>query len=146
MLGVGAEIFFRSEYGVVDFNDEFPGRRIWNGHCYCRWHFPVTLSRWSMWNCWEIFPGPVQDNSVLVRLAGLHGLLVSADCLTWRGNNDALASTLSLCLLLARTAFLQQSATLMEASRMLDKSAGNSFFMIALPLAVRRLWLVSAWQ
>jgi len=126
---------FRSEYGVVDFNDRIPrasgdGMGIVTTVGISRIHYrdglrgtagifrPVQeqLRSWFGWQNYMDYWFPP--------IASLGGAI----------------TMLSLVLfpyvyLLARTAFLQQSATLMEASRMLDKSAGNSFFMIALPLA-----------
>ena len=114
---------------------EFPGRRMMEWALLLPLAFPGYIIAMVYVELLE-FSGPVQEQ---LRL--------------WFGWQDYMdywfppiaslggaITMLSLVLfpyvyLLARTAFLQQSATLMEASRMLDKSAGNSFFMIALPLA-----------
>jgi len=87
---------FRSEYGVVDFNDRIPrasddGMGIVTAVGIPRIHYRDGLRGTA-----GIFRPGAGTTPFVVRLAELHGLLVSADCLTWRRNNDAHASTLSL--------------------------------------------------
>ena len=114
---------------------EFPGRRVLEWALLLPMAFPGYVLAIVYVEVFE-YAGPVQS---LLR-----------DVFGWRSPRDYwfpdIASVggavflLSLALypyvyLLARNAFIQQASVLLEASRMLDKSAGNSFFMIALPLA-----------
>ena len=136
MLGVGSgTLLLGVSTGWLISMTEFPGRRMMEWALLLPLAFPGYIIAMVYVELLE-FSGPVQEQ---LRL--------------WFGWQDYMdywfppiaslggaITMLSLVLfpyvyLLARTAFLQQSATLMEASRMLDKSAGNSFFMIALPLA-----------
>ena len=136
MLGVGSGTFLIGvSTGWLISMTEFPGRRMMEWALLLPLAFPGYIIAMVYVELLE-FSGPVQEQFRLwfgwqnymdywfPPIASLGGAI----------------TMLSLVLfpyvyLLARTAFLQQSATLMEASRMLDKSAGNSFFMIALPLA-----------
>ena len=136
MLGVGSgTLLLGVSTGWLISMTEFPGRRMMEWALLLPLAFPGYIIAMVYVELLE-FSGPVQEQLRLwfgwqnymdywfPPIASLGGAI----------------TMLSLVLfpyvyLLARTAFLQQSATLMEASRMLDKSAGNSFFMIALPLA-----------
>ncbi len=136
MLGVGSgTLLLGVSTGWVISMTEFPGRRVMEWALLLPLAFPGYIIAMVYVELLE-FSGPLQEQLRLwfgwqnymdywfPPIASLGGAI----------------TMLSLVLfpyvyLLARTAFLQQSATLMEASRMLDKSAGNSFFMIALPLA-----------
>ena len=136
MLGVGSgTLLLGVSTGWLISMTEFPGRRMMEWALLLPLAFPGYIIAMVYVEILE-FSGPVQEQLRLwfgwqnymdywfPPIASLGGAI----------------TMLSLVLfpyvyLLARTAFLQQSATLMEASRMLDKSAGNSFFMIALPLA-----------
>jgi len=136
MLGVGSgTLLLGVSTGWLISMTEFPGRRMMEWALLLPLAFPGYIIAMVYVELLE-FSGPVQEQLRLwfgwqnymdywfPTIASLGGAI----------------TMLSLVLfpyvyLLARTAFLQQSATLMEASRMLDKSAGNSFFMIALPLA-----------
>ena len=136
MLGVGSgTLFLGVSTGWLISMTEFPGRRMMEWALLLPLAFPGYIIAMVYVELLE-FSGPVQEQ---LRL-----------WFGWQNYKDywfppiaslgGAITMLSLVLfpyvyLLARTAFLQQSATLMEASRMLDKSAGNSFFMIALPLA-----------
>ena len=136
MLGVGSgTLLLGVSTGWFISMTEFPGRRMMEWALLLPLAFPGYIIAMVYVELLE-FSGPVQEQ---LRL--------------WFGWQDYMdywfppiaslggaITMLSLVLfhyvyLLARTAFLQQSATLMEASRMLDKSTSNSFFMIALPLA-----------
>jgi len=136
MLGVGSgTLLLGVSTGWLISMTEFPGRRMMEWALLLPLAFPGYIIAMVYVELLE-FSGPVQEQLRLwfgwqnymdywfPPIASLGGAI----------------TMLSLVLfpyvyLLARTAFLQQSATLMEASRMLDKSGGNSFFMIALPLA-----------
>jgi iron(III) transport system permease protein len=136
MLGVGSgTLLLGVSTGWLISMTEFPGRRMMEWALLLPLAFPGYIIAMVYVELLE-FSGPVQEQLRLwfgwqnymdywfPPIASLGGAI----------------TMLSLVLfpyvyLLARTAFLQQSATLMEASRMLDKSAVNSFFMIALPLA-----------
>jgi iron(III) transport system permease protein len=136
MLGVGSgTLLLGVTTGWLVSMTEFPGRRMMEWALLLPLAFPGYIIAMVYVELLE-FSGPVQEQLRLwfgwqnymdywfPPIASLGGAI----------------TMLSLVLfpyvyLLARTAFLQQSATLMEASRMLDKSVGNSFFMIALPLA-----------
>ena len=136
MLGVGSgTLLLGVSTGWLISMTEFPGRRMMEWALLLPLAFPGYIIAMVYVELLE-FSGPVQEQ---LRL-----------WFDWQNYMDywfppiaslgGAITMLSLVLfpyvyLLARTAFLQQSATLMEASRMLDKSAGNSFFMIALPLA-----------
>ena len=136
MLGVGSgTLLLGVSTGWLISMTEFPGRRVMEWALLLPLAFPGYIIAMVYVELLE-FSGPVQE-----QLRSWFGWQNYMDY--WFPPIASLGGAitmLSLVLfpyvyLLARTAFLQQSATLMEASRMLDKSAGNSFFMIALPLA-----------
>ena len=81
---------------MVDFNDRIPrasddGMGIVTAVGISWLHYRDGLRGTA-----GIFWTGAGTTTFVVWLAKLHGLLVPADCLTWRCNNDALASTLSL--------------------------------------------------
>ena len=136
MLGVGSgTLILGVSSGWLISMTEFPGRRM------LEWGLLLPLA----------FPGYIIA-MVYVELLEYSGP-VQAQIRLWFGWNNfqdywfpPIASVggaitmLSLVLypyvyLLARIAFLQQPATLLESSRMLGKSSRNSFFHVSLPLA-----------
>ncbi len=136
MLGVGSgTLLIGVSTGWLISMTEFPGRRMMEWALLLPLAFPGYIIAMVYVELLE-FSGPVQEQLRLwfgwqnymdywfPPIASLGGAITMLTLVLF-----------PYVYLLARTAFLQQSATLMEASRMLDKSAGNSFFMIALPLA-----------
>ena len=136
MLGVGCgTLFLGVSTGWLISMTEFPGRRM------MEWSLLLPLA----------FPGYIIA-MVYVELLEYSGP-VQAQLRLWFGWGNfqnywfpqitsvgGAITMLSLVLypyvyLLARTTFLQQHPTLLEASRMLGKSVRKSFLLIALPLA-----------
>ena len=136
MLGVGSgTLLLGVSSGWLISMTEFPGRRV------MEWALLLPLA----------FPGYIIA-MVYVELLEYSGP-VQSQLRLWFGWNSfqdywfppiasvgGAVTVLSLVLypyvyLLARTAFLQQSAALLEVGRMLGKSLKNSFINVALPLA-----------
>ena len=136
MLGVGSgTLLLGVSAGWLISMTEFPGRRV------MEWALLLPLA----------FPGYIIA-MVYVELLEYSGP-VQSQLRLWFGWNSfqdywfppiasvgGAVTVLSLVLypyvyLLARTAFLQQSAALLEVGRMLGKSLKNSFINVALPLA-----------
>ena len=136
MLGVGSgTLLLGVSSGWLISMTEFPGRRV------MEWALLLPLA----------FPGYIIA-MVYVELLEYSGP-VQSQLRLWFGWNSfqdywfppiasvgGAVTMLSLVLypyvyLLARTAFLQQSAALLEVGRMLGKSLKNSFINVALPLA-----------
>ena len=136
MLGVGSgTLVLGVSTGWLISMTEFPGRRIMEWALLLPLAFPGYIIAMVYVELLE-YSGPVQTQ---LRL-----------WFGWENFQDywfppvasigGAVTMLSLVLypyvyLLARTAFLQQPATLMEASRMLGKSSKNSFLHVSLPLA-----------
>jgi iron(III) transport system permease protein len=136
MLGVGSgTLLLGVSSGWLISMTEFPGRRVMEWALLLPLAFPGYIIAMVYVELLE-YSGPVQSQ---LRL-----------WFGWKNFQDywfpPIASVggaitlLSLVLypyvyLLARTAFLQQPAALLEAGRMLGKSVRNSFLNIALPLA-----------
>ncbi|MBC8259096.1 MAG: iron ABC transporter permease [SAR324 cluster bacterium] len=136
MLGVGSgTLLLGVSAGWLISMSEFPGRKILEWALLLPLAFPGYIIAMVYVELLE-YSGPLQT-----QLRQWFGWLNYQDY--WFPQITSLGGAvlmLSLVLypyvyLLTRTAFLQQSATLLEASRMLGKSAGYSFLQIALPLA-----------
>ena len=136
MLGVGSgTLLLGVSTGWLISMTEFPGRRVMEWALLLPLAFPGYIIAMVYVELLE-YSGPVQTQ---LRL-----------WFDWHNFRDywfppvasvgGAVTMLSLVLypyvyLLARTAFLQQPATLIEASRMLGKSSKNNFFHVSLPLA-----------
>ena len=136
MVGVGSGTLFLgvSTSWLISMT-EFPGRRMMEWALLLPLAFPGYIIAMVYVELLE-YSGPVQaqlrlwfgwqnsQNYWFPRIASVGGAITMLSLVLY-----------PYVYILARTTFLQQSATLLEASRMLGKSTRKSFLLIALPLA-----------
>lgn len=136
MLGVGAVVLFvgTSSAWLVTMYD-FPGRRVFEWLLVVPLAVPTYLSAFTYMELWD-YSGWVQT-----ALRALFGWQSAADY--WFPQIRSLGGAIFVMAfalypyvyLTARASFVQQSVCVLEASRMLGHSRGETFRRIALPLA-----------